>query len=502
MARYWHMKYAIAMSHLQPVAQSIWAAEMIECGSLPPRSRFARLLGEAAVIVLLCASVLAPNITLSPSFPFFRTETLLLAGFLVVYTWLLLTGSVKPPRLNAIYSIGLLFSIATAISLIYGATILNHEVMLRDFYEIPKCWLPVLFFTLAYEAELSEKGLTRLLNYFAVAIALVCFYGWAQFLKLGIADRLNPYYTDFGHNYLALIKYNRILSTMANPNSLGQLMSWALCIYLLAFLFDVGSRLRNVSVSLMCAAAVALTGSRYGLLASALGVVLILWISMSVRRRGSKQIALLLVLALSAPLFLNVLKSSYWAATRFEQLKNPLQVDSLRGRLDVLWIEAGEYILSSPWVGHGPAKSIFDGVFTDSEYLDILKFYGLAGFLAYLGYYLWPLLELSTAVKRLRRLNEELEERLKASLLTIRIGTVLFCVALFMNIGEFTFYNSYLVAFLWIWGGLSVRAGHFVTEAVAQCAMRDGEAAPHCEVIPSRRGIGGLGWKQQIDPLR
>lgn len=490
------------MTHLQPVTQSIWAAEMIECGSLPGRSRFARLMGETAIIVLLCVSVLAPNVTLSPSLPFFRTETLLLAGFLAVYAWLLLTGAVKPPRLNAIYWIGLFFSIATAISLIYGATILNHEVLLRDFYEIPKCWLPVLFFALAYEAELSEKGLTRLLDYFAVAIVLVCLYGWAQFLKLGIADRLNPYYTDFGHNYLALIKYNRILSTMANPNSLGQLMSWALCIYLLAFLFDVGSRLRNVGVALMCAVTVVLTGSRYGLLASALGVLLILWISMSVRRRGSKQIALLLVLALSAPLFVNVLKSSYWAATRFEQLNNPLQVDSLRGRLDVLWIDAGEYILGSPWVGHGPAKSIFDGIFTDSEYLDILKFYGVAGFGVYLAYYLWPLLELSTSAKRLRRPSEELEEQLKANLLTIRIGIVLFCVALFMNIGEFTFYNSYLVAFLWIWGGLSVRAAHFVTEAAAQCRMRTGELAPQGERIRPPRGIVGFGWKQQIDPLR
>src|SRR5208283_2900131 len=174
----------------------------------------------------------------------------------------------KPIRFHSFYVIGFLFSLSVTISLIYGTRFLNHELVLRDFYEIPKCWMPVWFFTIAYEAEVSEKGLKQLLNYFAVAIIFVCLYGWAQFLNLGIAARLNPYYTDFGHNYEGLMRYNRIFSTMANPNALGQLMSWTLCVYVLAFLFGVGSRVRNVGISLMCAVTVALTSSRYGLLAS------------------------------------------------------------------------------------------------------------------------------------------------------------------------------------------------------------------------------------------
>ena len=367
----------------------------------------------------------------------------------------------------------------------YGTSILNHELTYRDFYEIPKCWLPVLFFALAYEAELSENGLSKLLDYFAAAIALVCFYGWAQFLKLGIAARLNPYYTDFGHNYGALIKYNRIFATMANPNSLGQLVSWTLCIYVLAFLFDVGIRARNLLISSMCVVTVALTGSRYGLLASTFGLFLVLLLALAARRGATKIMALLVVMAILSPVFLNVAKSSYWAAVRFEQLRNPLQVDSLRGRLDVLWIEAGEYFLRSPWVGHGPAKIIFDNVFTDSEFLDILKFYGLVGFAVFLAYYLWPLLEASLALKRLPQLTVELEGRLKANLLTIRIGIVLFCMALFMNIGEFTFYNNFLVAFLWIWGGLAVRSGHFVTEMAAQCATHQWEESQDHALSPA-----------------
>jgi hypothetical protein len=465
--------------------------EMIASGTILPRGQLAKFLAESGVILLLCASILAPSLSLNPTWPYIRTETVMLVGYLAVYAWLLLAGLAKPFRLNAFYGVGLLFSVSVSISLVFGGAILNHVLLFRDFYEIPKCWIPVLFFGFAYEAELSERGLTKLLDYFGGAIVLVCLYGWAQFLRLGIADWLNRYYTDYGHNYQALIKYNRILATMANPNALGQLMSWALCIYVLAFLFDVGGRMRNLGIALMCAITVALTGSRYGLLASALGLLIIAWFSVAAKRRGGKLIALLLVIALGAPLFLNAANTSYFAARRFEELRNPLRVDSLRERLDVLWLDAGEYISSSPWVGHGPAKKIFSDVFTDSEYLDMLKFYGVVGFLVYLGYYLWPLLQMGAALRKVPQLGLELEERLRANLLVLRAGFVLFCLALFMNIGEFTFYNAFLVAFFWIWGGLAVRAGHFITEVAAQQQVEEAQLASGFEVVPAL-GTGGM----------
>jgi len=443
-------------------------SQMIDIGSLPPRTGIAKLLGEWGLVLMLCVAVLAPGITLTPTLPQFRAETLMLVAYWALFGWLLLAGFAKPVRFNAFYVIGFLFALSVTVSLIYGTRILNHELILRDFYEIPKCWMPVWFFTIAYEAEVSEKGLNRLLNYFAVAIVLVCLYGCAQFLNLGIAARLNPYYTDFGHNYEGLIRYNRIFSTMANPNALGQLLSWTLSIYVLAFLFGVGSRARNVCISVMCAATAALTSSRYALLASGLGLLIVMWLSMSARRRRAKLIGLVIVLAVLVPVFALTAQSSYWGAGRLMQLNNPLQVDSLRGRLDVLWVDAADSFLSSPWVGHGPAKTMFANIFTDSEYLNVLKFYGVIGFVIYLAYYLWPLKEIFRGLKRLPYLSHRLEERLGATLLVMRAGFTIFCVALFMNLGEFTFYNAFLLAFLWLWGGLAVRAAHLVTEIEAQ----------------------------------
>ena len=477
------------------------AGHMLESGSLPPRTRLAKLLGETGLIVILCVGVLAPALTLTPTWPQIRTETVMLLAYAAVYGWLLLAGLAKPVRLHAFYLIGVLFSLSVMISLMYGSLILNHEVSFRDFYEIPKCWLPVFFFTIAYEAELSEQGINRLLDFFAIAVALVCLYGWAQFLDLGIAAQLNHYYSDFGHNFGGLIRYGRIFSTLGNPNSLGQLMSWTLCIYVLAFLFGVGSRVRNLCLIVMCGVTVALTSSRYGLLASGVGLLLVLGLSMSSRRRGAKLIGLAVVIVLLGPVVAQTAQSSYWAASRFEQLKNPLQVDSLRGRLDTLWLDAGGYFLSSPWVGHGPAKKLFDAVYTDSEYLDILKYYGAVGFIAYLAYYLWPLMEIFKGMKRIRLVNPDLEESLSANVLVIRAGFTIFCLALFMNVGEFTLYNSVLLAFLWLWAGLAVRASHFVMEVAAQDSISGVTWAPRFRLARDSKATPFRIAVRRLDPL-
>ena len=163
-------------------------------------------------------------------------------------------------------------------------------------------------------------------------------------------------------------------------------------------------------------------------------------------------------------------KGSYIATKRFDELQNPLQVASLRDRLDLLWVDAIDYFLSSPIVGHGPAKAIFREVFTDSEYLDILKWYGVVGFVIYLGYYCWPMLRLRKGLNDSDRLGPRLEHHLQANLLVTRFGFVALWMALFMNIGMFTCFNWYIMGYLWVLTGISVRAAEVVSEAAQLAA--------------------------------
>ncbi|HME13010.1 MAG TPA: O-antigen ligase family protein [Candidatus Acidoferrum sp.] len=453
-------------------------AEMIEAGSVLPRTWIAKFLGEAGLILLLCVSITAPAIALGPSWPYIRTETVLLVALIAAYGWTMLTGTVKSARFHPFYVIGTLFAISVSASLTYGTIVLGHELLYRDLFEVLKCWLPVLFFTFAYEAEMSERGIQRLLNYFALATALVCGFGWAQFLNLEIAARLQHFYGDEGHNYLALLLYKRVHSTMANPNVFGEFLSWTLVVYTLAFLFDCGSRLRNLGIGLLCAVTITLTSSRYALLASILGLLLVLGMAMSARGRGAKLAGLLFLVAVFAGVFVVVQRESYFAATRFQELSNPTQVTSLRERLDSLWLDAGDYVVQSPWVGHGPAKAIFEEAYTDSEYLDVMKCYGGIGFVIYGAYYLWPLFRIRRTLRALRFMSPEVEDRLRGNALLTRAGFAMLCMALFMNIGMFTYFNWVLTGFFWMWVGLAVRGAQFIGEmnAVMNDAVENAEA--------------------------
>src|SRR5215475_2879264 len=99
-------------------------SQLLELGSLPPRTRSAKFLGKAGLIFLLCVSVLAPSVTLNPNWPQVRTETLLLVVYGVAYGGLLFVGLSKPLRFHAFYVIGALFSISVTFSLIFRTVIL------------------------------------------------------------------------------------------------------------------------------------------------------------------------------------------------------------------------------------------------------------------------------------------------------------------------------------------------------------------------------------------
>jgi O-Antigen ligase len=420
-------------------------------------SWIAQFAAEYSVIGVVCLSILAPPIRFSDSFPYLRVEQILFSLIVAGYTWLLLAGYARTIRLNGMFIVGALYCVCVAASLWYGATVLNHTAGLRDVYEIPKILFPVAFFTVAYEAELAETSLRRLMSFFSVAILLVCLYAWAQFANLGIAASLNPYYSGGEHIDLLLEYVGRVYSTMANPNVLGQLLSWAIAAFVMAALFGVGHRVWNLAIVLACLATLAMTASRYGVVTSTLGIALIFFVSPPFLRRRVRPL-LLLVLAL--PVFALTLESvattNQFAIQRLLTLRDPLQTDSARDRFDSTWPDAIADFSRSPVLGNGPTKA-FSDIVTDSEYLDVLKDFGVVGFLPYLAYFVYPLLLLSRGLRASRHIPPLLEESLPATSLIVRLSFIMILLALVMNIGESTLYNLLLQAFLWTWAGLGAR---------------------------------------------
>jgi O-antigen ligase len=457
---------------------------MVNTG-LKSETRISQSMAQTSIIMLLCAAILVPGITFSQALPWFKAEQVLLPVIFLGYGLLLLAGFARTIRFNGMFVIASLYTFSIILSIWYGSVVLGQSVILRDYYEFPKIWLPAIFFTVGYEAELSEKSIRRVLTFLAAAIALVALYAWGQWASLGITFKIDPYYSAGEHINGALARYRRVFSTMGNANVLGQLMTWSVAAYLLAFLSGVGNRARNLAVVFVCLVTLAMTGSRYGLLTTSLAVVMVLALqSASGRRRGGQLVLLLLLIPVFALTIQTVATTNKSTIERFGTLQRPMEVDSLRTRLDELWKDAGNDFAQSPFLGHGPAKKIYTDIITDSEYLDVLKEFGIIGFCIYLAYYLFPLHLLWKGLRSAKRAGPWLEDRLPAHTMAVRLSFIMIVTAMVMNIGETTFYSQVLQGFLWIWMGIGARSAKTIGDSAEILHAR--QAQPSAPFATSR----------------
>ena len=424
-------------------------------------------LSQASIILLVCLSVTAPAVVIS-SLPFVKVEALLVPVVAAIYLWLLLIGVAQPIRFNGMFVIGFLYFLCNGFSIWYGARILGHPVLMSDLYELPKVWLPVAFFTIAYEATLSESSIRRLLSYFSVSILLVCVYAWGQFFGLGFTYKLNPFYSMGGHIDVALEYGRRVYATVGNPNVLGGLMAFCVVLFVLAALFRVGSSIRNVFAALSCLITLVMTGSRYGAISITLAFLLILLVAATAgRHRSTRTAALLVLLPALVWIFLGVATTNRRTLERYQTLKEPLQIDSVRERLEGGWIEGWSDFKSSPLFGHGPGKAFLSphGGVIDSEYLSVLREKGSVGFLVFLGYYLYPIYLIRNGRKAIR-LSGPLTEQVPAHVVCVNAGLVMGALALVMNVGMSTFYTPFLQGFLWLWLGIAAGCANRLSAVV------------------------------------
>ena len=133
--------------------------------------RFLRL----TIIPLMLLSILAPVVRGSDMF-WLKPDELLLPVIALVYFWLMLAGLARPIPPNAMYVVAFVFCLCIGVSMAWGTTVIGHPLLARDFFEFPKTVFPVLFFTLAYEADLPERSLRALAAWLVPAVLLISAY--------------------------------------------------------------------------------------------------------------------------------------------------------------------------------------------------------------------------------------------------------------------------------------------------------------------------------------
>jgi O-Antigen ligase len=422
------------------------------------------------VIPLMLISILAPVIRLNDDF-WLKPDELLLPVIAIVYVWLMLAGRARPISPNPMYVVALVFCAGIAMSLIYGAAVMGHPVLARDFFEFPKAVFPVLFFTLTYEADLPENSLRTMAAMLVPAILLICVYAYGQWFNLGFTYYLQPYYSGGLHDDGSLSHYRRVYSTLSNPNTLGILMTWVIAAFTLAALFRVARRFWMLAALVASLIALTMTGSRYGLIDTVFALIAIFLLpAPTAKSKMDRHIALFISLPLVLGVILVVAGTNRATLERFEMLRTPMEENSLRMRLDSAWLDAADQFLQSPVLGQGPAKDIFSGVVTDSEYLIILKQFGVVGLIPYLCFFLVPLAMTWKGIKNVPRAGPQLEQHWRATYWGLCLGFLVPVTCLAMNIGMGTYYDTSLVAFTWMWMGIAASCADRVSR-LAQWPM-------------------------------
>jgi O-antigen ligase len=414
------------------------------------------------VIPLMLISILAPVVRLRGEF-WLKPDELLLPVIALFYLWLMLAGRARPIPPNPMYAVALVFCACICLSLVYGTQVIGHPLLARNFFEFPKTVFPVLFFTLAYEADLSEKSLRTLAAILVPAVLLICLYAYGQWFNMGFTYFLQPYYSGGLHDEGSLSHYRRVYSTLSNPNTLAIFMTWVIAAFTLAALFRISRRLWMVLALIASLITLTMTGSRYGLIDTIFALILIFLLpAPTAKSKMERHTALLICIPLVLSVILVVAGTNRATLERFEMLQSPLRENSLRGRLDSAWPEAEGQFLQSPVFGHGPAKDLFTNV-TDSEYLVILKQFGIVGLIPYLCFYLVPLTMIWKGIKNVTRAGPQLEQKWRATYWGLCLGFLVPVTCLVMNIGMGSYYDTSLVAFTWMWMGIGASCANRIS---------------------------------------
>ncbi len=330
---------------------------------------------SAIGLIVLTLAMVAPAIHIHPAFPNIRPEEiLLLFSFPLLFNFSGITKDVK---------LYLWLTLAFVLFILFEIGYQNRSGIIRDYFEALKILKYAWFFLISYFFFTLDK-LKNVLKY--IFVFLVSFNIAHYFNLFDFNLIIEPIYAPdvhlkfFGLNTLGQPDTKRLLGTLGNPNNNAILFLFFMCLF--SF-----SKERSIRVLFYIAFVFMLAcQSRTALIAS-LPVLFLRWSTMKNYKLISKDI---LVLLASAIAFF-YLDAAYLAA--LGDTGKLMEGGSVKGRLQV-WSELWVMIKQNPWLGHGPNKDYFydRNMYPESEYMLALWRYGWLGFILFLIWLSYPVI--------------------------------------------------------------------------------------------------------------
>jgi len=332
------------------------------------------------------SAIVLPPLSSLPGLPSIRFEELL---FLLVFPLLILKREpVKKDWLYNYFVIAVIsFGAAILFSTFYGRYILGVPVTGRDFFELLKVFKLLIVVVAISRFNLKESDIYKLLYvivfsfFFSSIIGLMQFYGIFGFERITA-----PYY--FAERIYDI--HNRMMGTFYNPNTYGTALTLGTMVAAVLVFYEdrIYRKVFLTLLVLLFSFAIALTQSRTAIIVLLLGLLLILGLNSFGNRFSLKQIGFLFAgLLVTVLLFIGVLSEEI--ITRFSALTDISEDTSWQMRM-FAWYLNLTIFSESILFGWGPAKMIHTTI-VDSEYILVLRRYGIIGFTIYLFIYLIPL---------------------------------------------------------------------------------------------------------------
>lgn len=339
------------------------------------------------VAFLLFASILLPPVTALPGLPDIRVEELF---FFLLFPLLLLRKSKKDydPFLKYFFYALLAFGAAVFVSIYYGKFVLGVPLSLSDHFELLKVFKLFVVVLVISRLNLSQKNIYILLYVIVFSFLLSAVIGLMQFYGiLGFDQITAPFYAA----ERIYDVHNRMMGTFYNPNTYGTALTIG-AIVSLGLLFYEKKASRRIFLFLtviLLAFSIALTQSRTAVVVVLFAFTLITLLNFIRKQFSVKNLLIILIVTTIVLLGITGLLADQ-ILVRFMALGDISEDMSWKMRL-LAWYLNLTLFSESILLGWGPAKMIHTTI-VDSEYILILRRYGLIGFSFYILLYFIPLL--------------------------------------------------------------------------------------------------------------
>lgn len=335
---------------------------------------------------VLFSAIVLPPLSSLPGLPDIRLEELL---FFLLFPLLILKK--EPAGNDKLYNLFIItviaFGSAILFSIFYGRYILGVPVIGRDYFELLKLFKLLIVVVAFARFDLNKDDISHLLYLTVISFLISSTLGLMQFYGiLGFERITGPYY--FAERIYDV--YNRMMGTFSNPNTYGTVLTLGTVVTAVLVFYEKEVH-RKITLSflvLLFSFTIALTQSRTAIVVLVLALFLVFGLNTYKSRFSLKQIVFFTAgLFITVILFIGVLSEDI--ITRFSALSDINEDTSWQMRM-LAWYLNLTIFSESMLFGWGPAKMIHTTI-VDSEYILILRRYGIVGFTIYMFIYLIPL---------------------------------------------------------------------------------------------------------------